>query len=330
MMDLHAITEAARYIYRGDKLPKPLDAVVALDEYRREASTLAGLHYLLRRRVAHLDSQPDPVQAAFEVDLAELPAKIAQKAKKGELMVGQLLLGELAEQAFEAIYKERLGKSEFKLDDYRSARNDTDYRVLNGGGRPLFRINSKFHGSRFRLAKEMVGLEPEDCFPLATYKIWSARDKEDREHLPYLFLVISTPISAESVASEVPEHLRALVRLVHASAIAEGRRSLEEKIVRQLISDKRFEGHIAKWRNDLAGAAWRVFSARKAEKLLREKLWERVFAVRTRNFTQVYRNAELDMHFSLSSDMTPLDELLTILDKEGSQAVVGRCMTAVI
>lgn len=329
-MKLDELAAAAVAVYAGTKLPKPLDALVALQGVRNGSATPKSLHYLLRARVEALDTRADPVQAAFEVDLAALPAKVQQKARKGELMVGQLIIGTLAEQAFEAIYRERLGKSEFKLDDYRGVRIDTDYRVLNGGGRPLFRINSKFHGSRFRQAKEMVGLEPEDCFPLATYKIWSARQKEDAEHLPYLFLVISTPITAESVAAQVPEEFRTLVRYVHASSVAEGKRTLEERIVDRLLEDLTFEVHAAKWRTDLANATWRVFSARRAEKLLREKLWERVFAVRTRNFTQAFRNAELDMHFSLSVDMTPLEDLLTILAKEGSQAIVGRCTAGVM
>jgi len=73
-----------------------------------------------------------------------------------------------------------------------------------------------------------------------------------------------------------------------------------------------------------------VLSARRADKLLRDKLWERVFAVRTRNFTQAFRNAELDMHLSLKDDMIPLEELLDVLKREGSQGVVGRCFSAVI
>lgn len=329
-MNLEEVVAAAVAVYAGSKLPKPLDALVALQNVRAGSATLKSLHYLLRARVKALDTRADPVSAAFEVDLGAPPPKVQQKAKKGELMVGQLMIGTLAEQAFEAIYRERLGKSEFKLDDYRGSRNDTDYRVLNGGGRPLFRINSKFHGSRFRQAKEMVGLEPEDCFPLATYKIWSARQKEEAEHLPYLFLVISSPITAESVAANVPAAFRTLVRYVHASGVGEGKRDLEERIVGLLLKDPAFAVHAAKWRTDLAKATWRVFSARRAERLLREKLWDRVFAVRTRNFNQAFRNAELDMHFSMSVDMTLLDDLLTILAKEGSQGIVGRCMVGVM
>ena len=60
---------------------------------------------------------------------------------------------------------------EFELRDLREGRTDTDYRLYNGRGRPIYRVNIKFHGSPFRRAPEMVGLESDDCFALATYKI---------------------------------------------------------------------------------------------------------------------------------------------------------------
>ncbi|MBK8067610.1 MAG: hypothetical protein IPK27_08240 [Rhodanobacteraceae bacterium] len=60
-----------------------------------------------------------------------------------------------------------------------------------------------------------------------------------------------------------------------------------------------------------------MISARKADKLLRQKLFERVFAVRVRGFTRNYRNAELDMHLSLDQDMTPLTRFLTIIREKG-------------
>lgn len=35
-----------------------------------------------------------------------------------------------------------------------------------------------------------------------------------------------------------------------------------------------------------------------------------MFAVRVRGFTRNYRNAELDMHFSLKEDLSPLKQFL--------------------
>ena len=77
-------------------------------------------------------------------------------------------------------------------------------------------------------------------------------------------------------------------------------------------------------------ATWRVISAQRANRLLRDMLFERVFAVRTPGFDRAYRNAEVDMHFSLTTYMVPLDEVLDVLAREGSQGVVGRSMRGVI
>ncbi len=329
-MTLDSFVGLIRALYAGEQ-PKPLDALCALHDARSAGAGTAALRPALRKRVDALANCADPIGTAFGVDLAALSARQAQRARKGEITVGQLVLGAIAEDAFEAIWRSRLGASEFALDDNRASRNDTDYRVLNGGGRPLFRVNIKFHGSVFRQARELVGLDPQDCFPLATYKVWSAMQKERDEHLPYLFLVISTPISAASVAERLPADIGDVVRLVHACDRMTGKRSLEERVVAHLLWDASgFAPTVAGWREQLARTRWRVLSAQRAVRLLRDKLFERVFAVRIRNFAQAWRNAELDMHFSLSEDMTPLEDVLDVLAREGSQGVVGRCMTGII
>jgi len=46
-------------------------------------------------------------------------------------------------------------------------------------------------------------------------------------------------------------------------------------------------------------------------------LFERVFALRTRNFSRQFRGAELDMHYSLSRDLTPLETYLDMLRDAG-------------
>lgn len=65
--------------------------------------------------------------------------------KKAGVILGQLLIGRAAEIAFEDIYRQEIGSDvEFKLVDLREARTDTDYRVLNGRDRPIYRVNIKF------------------------------------------------------------------------------------------------------------------------------------------------------------------------------------------
>jgi len=66
-----------------------------------------------------------------------------------------------------------------------------------------------------------------------------------------------------------------------------------------------------------------VLSARKADNLLRELLFERVYALKIRGFAQQFRGAELDMHFSLKADLVTLKEFLQVLKQEGQTKVTS-------
>jgi hypothetical protein len=44
-----------------------------------------------------------------------------------------------------------------------------------------------------------------------------------------------------------------------------------------------------------------------------------VFALRQRAFTAAFRNAEIDMHLSLSSEMVPVQDFLRIVASESPQ-----------
>ncbi len=64
-------------------------------------------------------------------------------------------------------------------------------------------------------------------------------------------------------------------------------------------------------------------SARRADKILKEKLFDRVFALRVRNFTGAFRFAELDMHYSLTKDLVPLGTFLATLRNDGLTKVAS-------
>lgn len=108
----------------------------------QDAARVAPSVKTTRKRLEALAGAADPILALFACDLAS--AATAEASRRPRDMIGQLLLGELAERAFEAIYKETMGTDELKLEDAREARTETDYRVLNGQQRPVFRINIKF------------------------------------------------------------------------------------------------------------------------------------------------------------------------------------------
>ncbi|PYO03427.1 MAG: hypothetical protein DMD91_01095 [Candidatus Rokuibacteriota bacterium] len=272
------------------------------------------------RRLTELAASRDPISSLFKTTLAAAADEaLLAKRRQG---LGQLLLAGLAERAFERLYRKTLGAEELHLEDERSGYTDTDYRVLNGSRRPVFRLNIKFHGTLFVNAKAMVGLEPTDCFALATYKVWQGMQKQQGEVLPYVFAIVSVPgLTAESVGAIVP------ARLVHLAAFAYaaksgGKRDVEDAIVRHLIEDeqpKEVAQQIAAFSVRIEGTEWRVISARKADKLLRELLFERVYAIRQRSFAQT----QVNMHFSLSQDLTALVEFLRLWRERGPQGLAS-------
>lgn len=193
--------------------------------------------------------------------------------------------------------------------------------MLNGQRRPVFRINIKFYGTLFRNARDLVGLEPEDSFALATYKIYQGLQKHETERLPYVFVIVGVPgLTASSAGAAVPEDLAHLVSLVHAAKGLPGKRAIEERVVASLIDSEQpepFRTDLVHFRQKIEAANWYALSARRANLLLREKLFERVYAVRVRAFARNYRNAELDMHFSLTNDLTPLRTFLKSAKERG-------------
>lgn len=238
----------------------------------------------------------------------------AQLLADRRLGIAQMLLGALAERRFEEISNEITGAGVLRIEDHRPSRTDTDYRLLNGQGNPICRLNIKFHGTLFRDARRYVGLEPADCFALATYKINNAVRRQTEERLPYVFLVLSVPeLNANEVAKLIPDDY------VWALAVLEGKRSVEEAMVDRLRSpDHRRNFHPISER--MPEGQFRILSATKAGNLLRDKLFERVHALSLRGFTRKFRNAEVDMHFSLSTELTPVRKFLELV-RESPQRV---------
>ncbi len=244
----------------------------------------------------------------------ESPAVLGRR----RLGLAQMLLGGLTEERFEVVSRGLTGGRALTIEDHRLSRSDTDYRLMNGYGKPVCRINIKFHGTLFRQAAERVGLEPEDCFALATYKIYSALQRQEEERLPYVFLVLSVPgLNAATVAETLPGDLVWFLSLVR------GKRDVEEAIVARLKKAD-YQELLRGVRARISEGEFRVISARRAHNLLRDNLFERVFALRQRGFTRAYANAEIDMHFSLSREMTPLAEFLSMFAHESLQVLAIR------
>ncbi|MFI5011955.1 MAG: hypothetical protein ACHQAY_06380 [Hyphomicrobiales bacterium] len=302
--------------YPDEPWPKPFHVLKGLQllasgQTAREAAKTVGtsLNQLEKAaRSAHpeldiLGLQPD--------DLAE------SDLKKASIILGQLLIGRAAEIAFEDIYRAAIGQdAEFKLIDLRVGRTDTDYRVLNGRNRPIYRINIKFIGSMFRRAEELVGLDPEDCFPLATYKIFGALQKQEEEHLPYIFAIVEVPnLTAVSIQNQLASADIQIVALFSKSQRVPGKRNIEDKVVERIVAEK--SRSFTEVYDKIRAADWYVLSARKADNLLRKLLFERVYAMKIRGFAQQFRGAELDMRFSLKNDLVKFGDFLRTLKEEG-------------
>jgi hypothetical protein len=230
------------------------------------------------------------------------PERIA-RARAG---LAQMLVGTIAEEHFERTSKQIVGKQGYRIHDERVGRTDTDYRLLAGDGHAICRFNVKFHGTAFARSMEWVQLEPADCFALATYKIDAALKKQDAEHLPFVFLIVSVlNVPRSTVQENLSDDWAWLAALSN--------RAVEEAIVAHIAG----EPWVESIRQRVREAEFRVISARRAYTLMRDKLFERVHALRIRNFNRVFRNAEIDMHFSLSKEMVGFSEFLRLLADRG-------------
>ena len=158
--------------------------------------------------------------------------------------------------------------------------------------RPVFRINIKFHGSPFRGSEDLVGLASGDCFALATYKIYSATKKREEEFVPYLFVIVRVPgLTGDDAGAVVPEDLAHLTSLYLGSRQPR-KRNFEDLVVRFLMDADRdavFPSAIDDIRQRIETARWRVISARKANRLLYDMLFERVYAVRAQRVREQLR-----------------------------------------
>jgi len=228
-------------------------------------------------------------------------------AEPHRLGIAQMLLGTLTEHHFEQQAAQITGGGRLHIEDLVRMRSDTDYRLKNGSGNPLCRMNIKLQGSTFRQASDLVGIDPDDCFALATYKIYGALRRQEEEALPYIFLVLKVPgLAAASVAPSIPHDF------VWLAGVLAGRRLVEDAIAKKLGGPEYEEQFHMVWERITQGE-FRILSARRAFKLLTDRLFDRVFALRVRGFTRSYGRAEIDMHFSMSQELTPLPVFLQML-----------------
>lgn len=302
-----------KQLYRSGEWPKPfgllhasaqLKAGIPLPQIARTCGTT-------KSRVEEFLAAGDPIVGLFG---SATPNERA--VKRARQMLGNLIVGRCAERIFVERYKKEAAVTELALSDLRESRSDTDYRLMNGRGRPVYRVNIKFIGSQFRRAKELVGLEPTDCFALATYKINAALQKQVTDKLPFLFIIVSVPgLSAEDVGGKAAARWREFFALLVQARGIPKKKAIEDEVIDLL--ERGGDPGFLEVLTRIEHGSWHVLSARRADTLLRSLLYDRVYALRVKSFVQQFRGAEVDMHFSLSRDLTPLDTYLHTLRESG-------------
>src|SRR5438128_5681739 len=234
-MTLDQLENVLSKIYGDGERPRPLHLLAALTALGSGVS-LADAARSVATSAAHLKELKEAVHTVAHL-LGQQSSDHQKISEKVRATIGQLIIGSLAEQVFEDIYRRTVGSTELQLRDDRSGGGDTDYLVFNGEGRQVFRLNIKFHGSQFRRAQELVGLPPEDCFALATYKIYSALQKQEREHLPYIFVIVGVPnLTGAVVGAVLPADVVEYATLARHAPKFEGKRKVEDAIVRAITA----------------------------------------------------------------------------------------------
>jgi hypothetical protein len=232
------LSRVLKLVFLDERPPKSLNLVEAVALVREGSHSIREAARLTGTTPRVLQALVDSSSPLVEILGGDIPLPTSARASRVRSNLGQLVIGNLAERVFEDLYRASVNTAELQLRDGRQGRGDTDYLVFNGSGRQVFRINIKFHGSQFRKAKELVGLNPEDCFALATYKIHAALRKQDVEHLPYIFVIVGVPQLTGSIVGEsIPDDLAHLTLLAHESPKVTGKRQIEDRVVARLTAD---------------------------------------------------------------------------------------------
>jgi len=238
-----------------------------------------------------------------------------------------LLVGAVVEREFVRRHTDAMAEQGFEFGDQTKEGSDTDYLVLDDLRRPALRVNVKAHGTFFQKAQQFVGLEPEDTFALATYKVRAAYRKSRDQALPFLFAIASSPaLAAERAAAELPAHVEAVVSIQNTHKGLKGWKVVEDRLVDHLLTASASDPSlmfIGRLDAAVRRARWRVLSALKANDLLNTMLDERVPTVSNPNFP-IPPHSQPNMHFSLGGDMIGLDELLDMLREHGVQHVATK------
>ena len=148
---------------RWPRWPKPLHLIqgALLVESGTDISDAAKIVGTTVMRLMEVATGHDPVEIVLRVTEADLKAEAIAKLRRN---VGQLVLARAAEIAFQEIFEAGIDQREFSMKDVPGEPNQHRFRLLNGGGRPLYRFNVKYL-RRSSWQRRVHQNLPSDCFP---------------------------------------------------------------------------------------------------------------------------------------------------------------------
>jgi hypothetical protein len=129
-------------IHRYPRWPKPLHLIqgALLVDGGADVETAARFVGTTAARLLDVVTGHDPVETALRIRDQDITSDAVNRLRR---KVGELVLGRAAEIAFEDICNGEMNPREFSMTDVRHGRTNTDFRLLNGGARPLYRFNVK-------------------------------------------------------------------------------------------------------------------------------------------------------------------------------------------
>jgi hypothetical protein len=127
---VEALQESLRRIYGPTDWPKPFHLLPAVTAVRggQSAAEAAKTVGTTAKNLQRLVDAPDIITEL----MGEIPPGFVEKSLKLRAIVGQLIIGNLAERVFEEMYRTTVGSTELRLEDDRFSGGDTDYLVRNG------------------------------------------------------------------------------------------------------------------------------------------------------------------------------------------------------
>jgi len=226
-----------------------------------------------------------------------------------------LIAGRIAEMIFRRQHLAPLEPEGFVVEDLHEAGENRDYAVERDGQE--LPINVKTASTMFRNAKQVVGLEPEDCIPISAYKAIGASERvPDLVYVDLVDFTLREKVDQFMNARTGSEGL--LWRVLSWYGGAGARRAQDQYVA----------GLFERYGKQLIGFApeaskWRVISAQRVLAIMRETP-RRCPGLGVPAAGRGVFNAEVNIHVSVEHETVAWDDVVEAMRSDGIQAVLAR------